>query len=164
MASSIIAKSAAEVTKMVTSSAWTTTGVVRVRRPNYLIVLGPKGERMGADTEHRGPYSSDTAEHCAANWIGSILMNWGRSTFIHPLDTGDKGVSNSVSLECLKEAVVGDLIEIIFEIKGKYAQREPPAFRIRDCITYRQWSYFQGPHRIGSPLGDLPTLDAGVVR
>jgi len=33
---------------------------------------------------------------------------------IHTLDTGDKGVSNAVSLECLKQVVVGDPIESIF--------------------------------------------------
>jgi hypothetical protein len=62
--------------------------------------------------------------HSAANWYVSVLitiyLDRGRSTFIHPFDTGDKDVSNAISLGCLKQVVVGDPIESIFKIKGKH--------------------------------------------
>ena len=45
----------------------------------------------------------------------ATYLNSIRSTFIRPLDTGDKDDSNAVSLECLKQVVVGDSIESVLK-------------------------------------------------
>ena len=77
------------------------------------------------ETEHKGPYSSDTSAALRSElvWVRTDghLFELRTSTFIHPIDTGDKGVSNAVSLECLKQVVVGDPIESIFKTMGKHA-------------------------------------------
>ena len=57
MAVSIMANSAAKVTKMVTTSTYVTTvvglcGVLSL----YLVVVGPESDGMGADTVHRRQY------------------------------------------------------------------------------------------------------------
>jgi len=39
---------------------------------------------------------------------------------IRPLDAGDKGVANALSLECLKKVVVRDPVKCIFKVKGQH--------------------------------------------